>query len=82
MGHQRSAPHKTLLYLSQGFLAPLFIISLALHIFILMSPLPSTSKAASDDSPEEETPQEAVIDILSIANPTTKPLPPAAPSES
>ena len=75
----RIRPPRLPFYLSRAFLAPLFIISAALHVGLLFFPLPSVTQ---DLPEEEETPDpeaEAVVDLLSISSLATEPVPETPP---
>lgn len=75
----RIRPPRLPFYFSRAFLAPLLIISVALHVGLLFFPLPSVTQ---DLPEEEETPDSAeaeVVDLLSISSLATEPVPETPP---
>ncbi|HEY9737045.1 MAG TPA: hypothetical protein V6D06_12205 [Trichocoleus sp.] len=67
--------------LSRWVVGPLFVISIVLHGLLLVAPLPSGPTVAPEEAVEEDSSEEQIVDILSIASPSA-PAPEAAPPPS
>jgi hypothetical protein len=54
--------------LLRWMLAPLFVLSVGLHLLLLVVPLPSSPEPAEDDKTTEAAETEEVVDLLSISS--------------